>query len=104
MKRILSIIVAIMVFAGPMAMSQKYNFWITTEGAGLQIMGGPHHRCPPPPPPRHLRYDGHHRKYDKKHYKKMKKREKEMRKARVKYEKARRKYYEERYYRHRHDD
>lgn len=34
----------------------------------------------------------------------MKKCEKEMRKARVKYDKARRKYYEERYYRHRHDD
>lgn len=102
MKRIISIIAAILLFAAPMAVAQNYNVWITSEGAGLQISGGSGYRCPPPPP----RYDRHHHKNYKKHHKKIKKREKELRKARKKYIKAQRKYYEERYYPYRrhHDD
>ncbi|MDE6218743.1 MAG: hypothetical protein K2F64_07035 [Muribaculaceae bacterium] len=101
MKRLLSIIIAMLLFSAPLAMAQDYNMWVTTEGAGFQISSGyGGYRMPPP------RYDRHH--YH--HGKKMKKRAKELRKARKKYIKAQRKFYRDAYphryqhHHHHHDD
>lgn len=80
--------------------AQDINFWLTTEGSGIQIRTGSHHHhhTPPPPPPRH------HMHHGKKHAKKIHKKYKKYRKAQKKYYKAQRDYYRTLRRAHHYDD
>ena len=93
MKRFLTILLISLVSLAGIGVSAQvgYNFWLSTEGAGVHITN---RNYGPPPPPRH-----HHHRYSPPrhhHSKKAWTKYKKMQKARKKYDKARREYYHER--------
>ena len=99
LKRLLTVLViALMSLSGiEVAAEVGYNFWITSEGSGMQITSNPYHI------PYHRPRHHHHYRPSHHHSKKAKKRFKKMVKARKKYEKARHEYYKSsRHHRHHH--
>lgn len=96
MKTLKSITLGALLLVAPLASAQTdFNFWLSTDGAGIQINSSPRgYFFAPPPPPRYHAGPRHYRHYNKKAYKKYKK----MRKAQRKYYKSVRDFYDFRSY------
>lgn len=104
-RRITAIVTAVLTVCSGISAQTDVNFWLSTDGAGINV----HHNTfgmpvPPPPPPYRFGEPVDYYYHGPSHPKKIRKKIKKMQKARKKYYKARREYLEERFGYDRHYD